>query len=330
MRQADLLDGRPGRLERGHGLTDAGLHARLHAGHEVLAWQAEALAAQRSRRLVVVGRERGQGRRDRLGRRRRVAVVATGDRVEEGRRVAGVAPERADLVERARERHDPVATDPAVGRLHPDHAAQRRGLADGAAGIGADRQRRVVGRHGRRRASAAAAGDAIERPRVDGRAVGGMLGRRAHRELVHVGLAEDHRARRPQPLGDVRVVRRHVPLEDPRARGALAAGHRDEVLERHGDAQQRTEPVERVSVVGPGGGQAGVGGVGLRERPLAIDGQPDVECPVVALGGGEVRLGQLVRRDLAAPQESRHLVGVQARDIGHRAISARRGSPARR
>ena len=34
-----------------------------------------------------------------------------------------------------------------------------------------------------------AARHALEVPRVGGRAPGGVLGRRAHRELVHVGLA---------------------------------------------------------------------------------------------------------------------------------------------
>ena len=67
MRQADLLDGRAGRLERRDRLADPRLDARLHARHEVLARQAEALATQRAGGLVVVRRQRGQGRRDRLG-----------------------------------------------------------------------------------------------------------------------------------------------------------------------------------------------------------------------------------------------------------------------
>ena len=59
MRQADLLDDRAGRLEGRDGLADPRLDAGLHAGHEVLARQAEPLAAQRRRGLVVVGRQRG-------------------------------------------------------------------------------------------------------------------------------------------------------------------------------------------------------------------------------------------------------------------------------
>ena len=94
--------------------------------------------------------------RHRLGRRGRVAVVATGDGVQQRRRVPDVARERPDLVERAGEGDDPVAADPAVGRLEPDDAAQRRRLADRAAGVGADRQRGVEGGDGRRGPAAAA------------------------------------------------------------------------------------------------------------------------------------------------------------------------------
>ena len=170
--------GRPRRLPRSEAAASSSLWARVSS---------------------VVG--------DGFGRRGRVALVASGDRVQQGRRVADVAGERPDLVERAREGHDPVAADPAVGRLHPDDPAQGGRLADRAAGVGPDRERRVERGHGRGRAAAAAAGHPVECPRVGGRAVRGVLGRGAHRELVHVRLAEDDRARVPQALGDVGVVR---------------------------------------------------------------------------------------------------------------------------
>ena len=108
---------------------------------------------------------------------------------------------------------------------------QRGRLADRAARVRADRQRHVVGGHGRGRPAAAATRHAIELPRVGGRAVRGVLGRRAHRELVHVRLAEDDRADVAEALGDVGVVRGEIALEDARAGGALAALHGHEVLE---------------------------------------------------------------------------------------------------
>ena len=63
-----------------------------------------------------------------------------GDDVEEQRRVGDRRRERPDLVERAGERDQPVAGHPPVGRLDADRAAQRGGLADRAAGVGAQRE----------------------------------------------------------------------------------------------------------------------------------------------------------------------------------------------
>ena len=57
------------------------------------------------------------------------------------RRVGDRRRERADLIERRREREQAVARDAAVGRLEADDAAERRGLADRSAGVGAERER---------------------------------------------------------------------------------------------------------------------------------------------------------------------------------------------
>ncbi len=105
--------------------------------------------------------------------------------------------EDADLVERGREGHEAVAAHPPVGGLEADHAAEGRGLADRATGVRAEGERDHAGRHRRRRPAGRPAGDAGEVPRVLRLLVGAVLGGRAHRELVHVGLAEDDR---PCPL----------------------------------------------------------------------------------------------------------------------------------
>ena len=55
--------------------------------------------------------------------RRRVVVVLPGDRLQHQRQVLGRASQRADMIERVRQRHAAIAADPAVGRLQPDHAA---------------------------------------------------------------------------------------------------------------------------------------------------------------------------------------------------------------
>ena len=66
--------------------------------------------------------------------------VVAGDHVEEQRGVGHDVGERPDLVERAGERDQAVARHQAVRRLHPHDAAQRGGLPDRAAGVGAERR----------------------------------------------------------------------------------------------------------------------------------------------------------------------------------------------
>ena len=66
---------------------------------------------------------------------------------EEQRRVSDVAGERAALVERRGEGDHPVAGDGAVCGLKADDPAERRRLADRAAGVGAERDRRQAGGH---------------------------------------------------------------------------------------------------------------------------------------------------------------------------------------
>ena len=76
-------------------------------------------------------------------------------------------------------------------------------------------------------------------PGVEHRPVGGVLVRGAHRELVHVGLAEHRRAGRVEPPHRGRRVGRPVALEDPRAGGGRHALGAEDVLDRDRDAAQR-------------------------------------------------------------------------------------------
>ena len=108
---------------------------------------------------------------------------------------------RPGLVEAGGQGDQAVAGGAAVRRLDPDRAGDRGRLADRAAGVGADGQRRLEGGQRRGRAAAGAARDPVEVPRVVGRSVRGVLGRGAHRELVHVGLAQDHDVRRRAAAG---------------------------------------------------------------------------------------------------------------------------------
>ena len=163
------------------------------------------------------------------------AVESLGSRADhvaqQQRRVGHVARERARLVQRRGEGDHPVARDRPVRRLEPDDPAQRGGLADRAAGVGADRPRREPRRDGGGAAARRAARDARAVPRVEHRAVAGVLVGRAHRELVLVGLAEQRRAGVAQPRDGRRRVRRQVALEDPRAGLARDVLGAEEVLD---------------------------------------------------------------------------------------------------
>ena len=83
---------------------------------------------------------------------------------------------------------------------------------------------------GGRRAPARAARHPLRNPGVVGRPVGRVLGRRAHRELVRVGLP-DHRKPRLAPCGDGRVEDRDVAGENLRPGGGLDPLGGDHVLE---------------------------------------------------------------------------------------------------
>src|SRR5699024_5958785 len=122
------------------------------------------------------------------------------------------ASERTDLVETAREREESVTGNAPVGRLEPDDPAESGRLADGPAGVGSEGERRLACRDDRGRAAARSAGHGIEIPWIVGRAVGRILGRGAHRELIGVGLAEEDRPGLTQLPDNRRVVGADVVL----------------------------------------------------------------------------------------------------------------------
>ena len=171
--------------------------------------------------------------------RGRVAGVPALQRRQQQRRVGDVAGQRPALVQRGGEGDHPVARDRAVGRLQADDAAERGRLADRAAGVGAERAGGEAAGDRRRRAAGGAAGDAAAVPGVEDRPVGGVLVRAAHRELVHVGLAEDAGAGGVEAAHRGRRVGRQVALEDPRAGGGRRALGGEDVLDRDRDAAER-------------------------------------------------------------------------------------------
>ena len=125
-----------------------------------------------------------------------------------------VAVKGTDAVERGGEGDEAVAADAPVGGQQADDAAEGCGLADGAAGVGAERGRAEAGGDRGCASAGRASGHAVERARVADGAVGGVLVRAAHGELVAVELGEEHGARGFEPGDGGGVVGGAVAGED--------------------------------------------------------------------------------------------------------------------
>ena len=99
------------------------------------------------------------------------------------------------MIERTGEGNQAVTRDAAVGGFQTDTTAKRRGLADGAAGVRAERGDDFVRRDRRCRAAGRAAGNARGIPRISGNAERRIFRRAAHGKLVHVQPAKNDSAR---------------------------------------------------------------------------------------------------------------------------------------
>ena len=199
-----------------------------------------------------------------------VGGVRTLDRVERDREITDRARERPDVIEARGEQHDTGARDPAVGRLEPQDAAERRRDADRAVRVGAETQRNEARRDRRRGAARRAAGHARGVVRVARRTVVRVLGREAERILVHVETADQHGAGATQSGDRRRVVFRGRPIAvDPRARQRGDTGHVEQVLHGEGHAG------ERAGIVAAG--DQPIDPLGLGHGDVAQDGGEAVE-----------------------------------------------------
>ena len=125
---------------------------------------------------------------------------AAGEHRPEMRGVGHGARDRAGVVERRAQRHDAIERHFAERRLEADDAAGRGRNSNRAAGVGADRRDAHSRGDGGRRSTARAARRARDVVRIVHRAVRRFFARGAERELVEVGLADQHRAGLAQAL----------------------------------------------------------------------------------------------------------------------------------
>ncbi len=138
MRQRDSL---PGWRPAPRAFYSAFLHhvgnARLHSFDVIFFRDAEAHPLQIAFKAFRVVRHR-------FRHGSRVLAVVAGDGVHDDGAIGDVLCQRAYLVERRSESHQPVPADAPVGRLEPDDAAKARRLPDAAACVRAQSARRLL------------------------------------------------------------------------------------------------------------------------------------------------------------------------------------------
>ena len=156
--------------------------------------------------------------------------------------------------------------------------------------------------------------DPLEVPGIARRTVRRVLRGGAHRELVHVGLADRHEAGRARLGDDRRVVRRHVPLEDPGSGCGRHVGRHEDVLHGERDARQLRQALARCAARVDGRGAVGGGLVDVEEGVhVAVDGVDPVEMRSRRLDAG----------DLAVGEQRRQFGGGKSRQFAHHCSSPR-------
>ena len=160
-------------------LLDRRRHRRIGIIEEVVGRDADAHAAHIAvQRALVVGH-----RQVRAGG---VLRVAPGDQRHHAGAIPRGARQRADIVQRERQRHCAVATDAGLRRLKPGDAAGRRRQPDRPAGVGPERRIDEPRRHRRAGPRRRAASDIGQVPRIVAVAELAIMPGRVLRELRHV------------------------------------------------------------------------------------------------------------------------------------------------
>ena len=186
-----------------------------------------------SRPLVVV--------RHRLVRAVGVLRVLARDGPQDQRAVPDRLAEHPHVVgaEAAVTGHVPEPADTSVGGLEPHHAAKRSRIPHRAAVIRAQRAQAQARGQARRRPATGSPGNPLRVPGVARGAVERVDGRTPVGPLVHVGLAQDHRPRLPQPRHHRGVEIGNAVLQHLGARGGADAARRDVVLDGQRNAVER-------------------------------------------------------------------------------------------
>ena len=224
------------------------------------------------------------------------------------------------MIERAGEGDHAPAAAPAVGGFRSDQAAERGRLADRTAGIRPRRAHCDPRRHRRGRSAGGTTGHQhgigilTSLPGIFHRPIGrGHVGG-AHRELIHVRLAEEHRAIAQQVRGHRALIGWDEGAEDLAASRCPHALGAEQILDRQRDTGQRAMVT---------GGQRLVGGPRLVDRLAVHDIQIGVQAGVQRLDPIQVGKRQFLGRERAGAQA---IARGSDGEIGQRAHSTTFGT----
>ena len=151
-------------------------------------------------------------------------------------------------------------------------------------------------------------GNAVQAPRVVGREKGGVLGGRAHGELIHIPFPQEDRPLPVQPLRHRGAIGRNKVFKHAGGAGGLDPLGSHIVFQLHGDAGQRPGLSRGDPLIGR---FCLLEGYLLRYRGVGLDALLSLADPLQNV------MGQLYRRELFALQEVMGLVDCQVVMVAH-------------
>ena len=162
-----------------------------------------------------------------------------GHGIEQHGAVPGAVRHRTGLIQTGCKGHHAQPRHAAVGGFEAGDAAKGRRLPDRSAGVRTGCRRRQQCGNGGGRASGRAPWNQVGIPWISDRAiVAGFVGG-THGKLVHVGLAQQHRASAAKATDQGGIVGRHKVVQHARAATRAHARSTEDVLVRHRDTGQR-------------------------------------------------------------------------------------------
>ena len=238
-----------------------------------------------------------------------IAVVMTGQRVEDQTGIVGGPREGAHVVQTEIEGQHPEAAHAPGGGFEADAAAEGRRIPDGTTGIAAHGEEDHARRHGDAGPAAGTAWNPVGIMRVANGSEVGVIAGDSVGEFLHAGLAGQHRSRGGELFVDGGVLIRHMIEKDLRAeRGADAFGGKD-VFERVGNAVQ--------GAAIQAAGQLFVGAPGLFESHVIGDGDEGVQSWLLFVDEAQRFARQFEGRHLAGAQFRGCLCDCQGAKAGH-------------